>query len=340
MITNYTRFGRGLLICGVLGMVSIGTARGDSLGHLNDEFEDGSKLGDWTQNDVAEGWASHWETWDIDGSNAGKMTVMPYSSSWFGEYVSGLAYKKVSGDFAITTEVSVTNRAGDGLPTAAFSLAGLMIRKGRPEMEAGGPDAWTPGGENYLFLALGYASAGFGGPGQPAPGPGPHFERKSTTNSSSSLVATQNEATTAQLQIARVGDSVILMYKRPQDTEWQVHWRYDRPDMAGELQVGMHAYTNWPEASSVPAFEQNTTTNDGPGFNPDLIAQYEYARFARVELPDELVGVDLVGDATDEQLLSFLGESLSQPVPEPSAVALMGMGAWMCIGRRNRRRME
>ena len=36
---------------------------------------------------------------------------------------------------------------------------------------------------------------------------------------------------------------------------------------------------------------------------------FEYAHFARPELPGELAGVDLVNEATDQQLLSFLGDA-------------------------------
>jgi hypothetical protein len=52
---------------------------------------------------------------------------------------------------------------------------------------------------------------------------------------------------------------------------------------------------------------------------PNLIARFDYGRFAPVELPAALVGLDLTnqGLVPDAALLSFLGAPLDTPGPEP-----------------------
>ena len=143
------------------------------------------------------------------------------------------------------------------------------------------------------------------------------FEVKTTRNSHSQLELTPlgQAANTATLRIARIGDSIITLYQLP-DQQWIVHRRYARPDMPETLQLGLVTYSDWSKASDFDPFVHNSTVlqagvNDptpNEPFNPDLVAGFEYARFARPQVPPEIEGLDLVNLATDQQLISFLGD--------------------------------
>ena len=247
---------------------------------------------------VVEGWgANQLEVQDINTTQPGKMVMIPFTSTWYNDYRGELTFKEVTGDFVATADVTATQRNGTGAPRSQYSLAGIMVRTPR----AITPATWRPGGENYLFLSIGAA----GNPGVF------QFEVKTTTNSNSVL---QFEATNAGghaiIQYARIGQLFIAL--KSINGVWSVHRRFPRPDMPATLQVGMTVYTDYPTASSVSAFTQNSTVIRAG--NPDLVAAFDYFRFARPQVPPSLAGVDLatVSDAT---LLTFLGANASSAPP-------------------------
>ena len=300
----------------------------DDLTPLSDEFDDPATLGDWSRINQTEGWnADQLETWDVDGTQPGRMTLIPHTTVWYQDYRGPLVYKEITGDFVVSTEVHISDRDdvggsdADDVPNdAQYSLAGLMVRTPRAisspaDWSAGSMlDDGTNNGENFVFLSLGH-----GVDGQFS------LEVKSTRNSDSQLTLTPVGVDTAEIQIARVGDALFELYRLPGE-DWVLHRRYLRDDMPDTVQVGMVAYTDWAKASDFTPFEQNSTVLE-PGvadptpaepFNPDLEAGFEYTRFSRPVLPVELQGVDLLNDATDEQLIGFLGDSA---IPNPSTNA-------------------
>jgi hypothetical protein len=121
------------------------------------------------------------------------------------------------------------------------------------------------------------------------------------------LVITPGGVNRAIIQWARIGRYFIAL--RNVNGQWTVHRRYDRPDLPSTLQVGMTTYTDFPTASSVSPFVHNSTVIHGG--NPDLIAAFDYFRFARPRVPQSLVGTDFSnpGLVTDADLLSFLGDN-------------------------------
>lgn len=295
---------------------------------LSDEFDDASSLSDWQRINETEGWnADQLAQWDIDGTRAGQMTMMPHTASWYQNWRGPLVYKEVSGDFVITTQVEITDRDdvgdsdADDVPNGGtFSLGGIMIRTPRDIFS---PADWTPGsmvndgtnsGENYVFFSLGH---GFGTDNN-----GFFTEVKTTRNSNSQLELTSHgpDANTITLQTARIGSSVIVLYQLP-GHDWQVHRRFHRPDMPETLQAGMVTYTDFDKVSAFDPFYHNGNVlmpdgfdpNPGQPFSPDLNAGFDYARFAAPDVPEGLAGVDLVTEATDEQLLSFLGDHANVP---------------------------
>ena len=308
---------------------------------LSDEFEDAASITDWLRVNETEGWnADQLQTFDVDQTQEGRLTMVPHTTVWFENYRGPLAYKTVSGDFAFTTRVNISDRDdiggsdADSVPgDGDFALGGVMIRTPRDMTDA--LNEWTPGsmaddgtnnGENFVFLSLGYGNAAYANGENQF-----NLEVKTTRNSSSNLELTElgPDASVAEIQIARIGTDVFTLFRLPGE-EWQVHRRYSRPDMPETLQVGMVTYTDWEKANDFDPFYQNSNalTPDGfdptPGqaFNPDLEAGFDYARYVSLNVPESLDGVDLLNDATDEQLLSFLGNPanlMEEVVEENSA---------------------
>lgn len=290
-------------------------AGSDDLATLIDEFDQSSSISDWTRIHQSEGWnADQLRVWDVDQTQPGRMVMKPETVSWYENYRGPLAFKEVTGDFVFTTQIHISDLdeigdsdADDVPDDAQFSLGGAMIRTPR-DIES--PDDWAPGGENYVFLSLGHGTNG-----------NFTYEVKTTQASDSDLALTPTDTGTATLQIARLGDAVITLIQEPGE-DWNVHQRFSRPDMPDTLQVGLVSYSDWGKAGDFDTFFHNsnvlvpgTTPDPTPAvpFNPDLVSGYEYARFARPEVPGELDDVDLVTEATDQQLLDFLGDIANQP---------------------------
>lgn len=305
-----------LLLCATM-------VRADDLSLLSDEFDSNQTLPNWRRIYQAEGWGNNaLETLDI---NSGRMIMMPHTSSWYEEYRGELTYKEVTGDFVITTDVEPTNRTGAGAPRTQYSLAGIMVRTPRTMTT---PAQWTPLGQNYVFLSLGAADT----PGQF------QFEVKTTLNSASTLFITPG-ASRATIQVARIGRHLIML-RRAAGGAWQVHRRYNRPDMPATLQAGLTVYTDWPTCSAVGFQNQNTRvlTNGAAlsgggvvtGANPDLIANFDYVRYQRPNVPANLNGANLSEPASvsDAQLLAFLGDNANTPggSREPAQFTLTQLG--------------
>lgn len=299
---------------------------------LNDEFEDTFTLqANWLNINNEEGWnAEHLEVHDINNSTPGHLHMMPWTSSWFQDLRGTLIHKRIDQNFVITTEVTATNRAGNGLPSSTYSLAGIMLRTPR-DFPNGAMNDWTAGGENYIFLATGFAATNH----PTCQGcPGPHFEVKTTTErplnppSQSDLqISSIPTASNVQIRVARIGGAIIVLNRFPGGA-WQVHERYDRSDFPSEIQVGLVTYTDWPKVQSYwqagntfyhnsNVINSNLTDDPSPfvDFNPDLIGRFDYTRFDEVEVPMALSGVDLVNVASDADLLAFLGYDTEEFCP-------------------------
>jgi hypothetical protein len=292
----------------------------------SDEFTEAARLDDWQRLWQSEHWnADQLESYDVGATRPGWLTMLPYTSVWYSDYRGELAFQTIAGDFAATTHVQARNRAGSGAPGSThggavgseYSLAGVLLRSPRPEWladTAALPSTWwTPGNERYVFLSFGSATL-----------PGTYqFEVKTTVpgnpNSQSVLVISDAGAgvTEVDLRSVRIGPHIVMLRREP-GQDWVVHRRYRRDDMLGPLQVGMTCYTDWAIASTWPYFEQNdsviTHAYGAPAqaSDPDLLAQFDWFRFARPHVPAELADADLSNpDAvSDEELLAFLGAAL------------------------------
>jgi len=295
---------------GAVGVQAAAEAQG--IACLSDEFDAASTLSNWTRIEEAESWPNDpLQTWNINTATPGAMTMIPHTVTWYQNYRGPLVFKSVTGDFAITSSVRATARDGVSVPSAQFSLAGLMLRTPR----AITPATWTAGGENYVFLSTGYGNA------NPARF---QYEVKTTIDSDSQLVLSDAPGAESVLQIVRIGAHIICL-RQPLGGPWIVHARYRRDDMPATVQAGLVSYTDWQKVSIFDPFVHNTSTLRPPlapgvvdpnpfvPFNPDLRAEFGYARFAVPVVPALLVGADLSDPAavSDAELLTFLGAALN-----------------------------
>ncbi|MCA8996029.1 MAG: hypothetical protein KDA80_03570 [Planctomycetaceae bacterium] len=269
-------------------------ASGDDIASLSDEFDAPSTLDNWHRVfQVERTGADQIERIDIGRSSRGALTVVPYTSSWYEDYRGILIHKQVTGDFQVTTQIRTSGRSGRGAPRRPYSLAGVMIRTPRDVS----PQTWRPGGENYLFLSTGSASQ----PGQY------QFEVKTTRASHSDLQISPGNGPVESIRVVRIGSAFVLL-RKDREENWAVHQRYSRPDMPAELQVGMTVYTDWPNVQSLrPEVHNRTVIRNG---QPDLIATFDYFRFARPEIPERLRGKNFadVAQVGDAEVVRLFGE--------------------------------
>jgi len=286
---------------------------------LSDEFDKTCDLADWINIETTEGWVnSHLESYDVNVTNTGRLTMIPWTTAWFASRRSNLLYKDLSGDFVFTSEVTAMNKAGNDQPSSAYSLAGLMIRT--PKVLTGnGP----VGDENYVFLSIGTASNNNVG----------QFEVKNTVNSNSSLNITNIGTTTSQIRMVRVGGAIVVLYRLP-GGQWQIRNRYNRSDMPTDVQVGFVTYTDWDKVNTYSIEFHNANTinadlNPDPSddqnqpFNPDLIGQFEYGRFTEAVIDPTYAGANFWMDSQvpDSAILDMFGY-------DSAPVDLLGWKIW------------
>ncbi|MDF1696204.1 MAG: hypothetical protein P1U56_10245 [Saprospiraceae bacterium] len=277
---------------------------GQVLSELSDEFDRTCSLSEWQNIEVVEGWQeTHLELHDINTSNPGQLTMIPWTTAWFDDYRSNLIFKEVAGDFIFTILVHSSNKAGNDQPSSTFSLSGAMIRT--PTGMTDAESEWVTGDQNYVFLSIGSANVTNV----------PKFEVKSTINSNSVLNYNPVSGLTALIRLVKIDGAIIVLHQIPGE-DFVVRQRYDRSDMPDTLQVGMVTYTDWPKVNTYSyAFHNFNTLNedldpdstDYQPFNADLIGTFEYARFENVLLPTEFEGLDFSdeNEVTDIEIIDL-----------------------------------
>jgi len=163
-----------------------------------------------------------------------------------------------------------------------------------------GSGGWTSGGENFVFLAAGFAATN-----HPSCGgcPGPHLEVKNTVNGSSSLQVTSiSTYENINIRIARVGNAVIVLYQLPGES-WEVRERYDRGDFPDEVQIGFVTYTDWQKVSIVNG-ATDAELLSFLGYDTEVFCPME------IEVLDTIVDGQIVELSTSDLIIA---ENLIQP---------------------------
>lgn len=320
---------------------------------LNDEFNDATTIEQWSLVTETEGWdAQPFGTFDINQTTLGSLTIEPRTSTWYQDYQGDLAFKEVTGDFLVTTLVSVGDRDevgdsdADNIPNgSSFSLGGVMLRTPSGIVDAA--TEWTSGGSNFVFLSMGHGYDG-----------GMTLESKNTINSVSNLELIPVDATTIELRIQRQGSSITTMYRHVGATDWQVAETFDRPDMQETLQVGLLGYSDYGKTSTfTPVYANSNTLFDTPEnranssnpamtYSPDLRASFDYIRFERLDSspvgddPAPLVTFDV--DVVNPSFENLTGETQVSvftfgPLPgwdlyDPADITNGGAGSDFFIG--------
>jgi hypothetical protein len=294
------------------GMMSAGPiAVGQS---IDDEFGTGSTISNnWKEIGNVEGWGvSHLKLADANTTIAGKLALKPSTSMWYNDYMAPFYFQQVTGDFVFTTLVTFSGANGtSGInANSHYSLGGLMLRM--PKSFTNGASGWSAGHENYISIMAGYGD-NFG----PCnPGAGTHIMVNNTFNGVSNMCQTLGSGNTLELRIARIGNAVILMSRVPGGT-WSVIHRENRADFPAQMQIGFASMSDLDKAYTYNTVFANSHTLDAnlspdpstnfmQGFNPDLLAGFDYGKFNTATVPANLAGVDLVNVASDNDLLSFL----------------------------------
>ncbi|MDA0832444.1 MAG: hypothetical protein O2955_01400 [Planctomycetota bacterium] len=268
----------------------------DDLAKLSDEFDDPETLKNWLRVYHEEkSNADQLQKFDINATTKGWMTLVPFTSSWYQDYRGVLVHKRVKGDFIATAKLHTAGRSGQNAPDRHFSLAGIMVRTPRNVTS----QTWRAGQENYIFLSHGSANQ-----------PGRYqFEVKTTINSDSQLEISDASSADAEIRVVRIGAHFITLLREPEQN-WRVHRRYRRQDMPAELQVGITVYTDWQNVERLrPEQHNRTVIKNG---NPDLVASFDYFRFARPKISEEVARRNWsnTNEVSDVEVLRAFGDAV------------------------------
>ncbi len=275
----------------------------EAIAHLSDEFSSADGLNGWTRLFQTEGWSE--DPFNlIDVENDG-LSITPSTSTWWNNYIGGMLYKEVTGDFIVTSYLNVEGTGANPFPVSDYSLAGLMLRVPQVEGYNAAVD-FVDGQQNYYDAILGNTTSS---------GTTPSILRNNTVDGSSSSLITTVSSWELELRIARVGNQVVTMFREPSEN-WVVIEVFTR-DLPATLQVGMVAVSDYGTASSFPSQTHNNTNLEG---NHDLTTTVDFVRFRR---PIGTTGLEgTLHLLSDSDLISILGEDIpsfdatlpSQPV--------------------------
>jgi hypothetical protein len=195
----------------------------------------------------------------------GMLQLQPKASGWYADYQAPFIYKTFAGDFDVRTRIKVSG-ANAELPTADWSLAGLMVRQPKRTTSAD----WQPRQENWLFITTGVADNV----------QLPVVETKTTNNSLSNLKLRPAKAGWVELRMVRI-DAAFILLRKYDGEKWEVMDRFYRPLLRGPLQIGLAAYSGWntisPDLQRTPKLFNETVANTPA----DLLLQADFIRFKK-----------------------------------------------------------
>jgi hypothetical protein len=206
----------------------------DPLASLTDEFQ---------TNTLAD-WSIHHPEASAVTIEDGDLVMTPNPNTWW--YMSDEALqvsKMVTGNFAVTTRMEVTNLAGGPTaPGAPYRIGGVMVR-----------DPASVNGPNTYHIGIGNMNT-----------PQVVTVSKSTDEGYSEIGTTPWSGTLAEMRICRFGADVQAFIRLPEyEEQWTMVDSHVRGDLPSTVAVGPIAYAGTAE--------------------PDLVAAADYVHFQSVE---------------------------------------------------------
>ncbi|MEM6991441.1 MAG: hypothetical protein AAF721_13115 [Myxococcota bacterium] len=218
---------------------------------LSDEFDDAATLSQWRIWHEVKGVAATHSLLDINGENAGQLTLRPNAGGWFDDFEAPLVYKMVRGDFMVETQVTAAKVGSAAAPPdQPFNSAGLMAR----DPESG------PGRANWVMFNTGRQR-----------GEQIASEGKTTVDSASVLELIDGPHL-GLLRMCRVGAAIVLARQLEGEAAFTVVHRFDRGDLPEDLQVGLVA-GGWNSNAEAP----------DTSVEPDIEARFDYIRFSTID---------------------------------------------------------
>lgn len=206
----------------------------DPLASLTDEF----------QSDSLSSWSIHRPDVATVAVTDGELVMTPNQFAWWYMADEALQVSKlVTGNFAVTTRMEVTNLAGGPtVPGAPYRIGGIMMR-----------DPSSVNGPNTFHMGIGNMNT-----------PSVVTVSKSTDEGYSEIGTTAWTGTLAEMRICRFGADVQAFIRLPEyEQQWtMIDWR-QRGDLPSTVAVGPVAYAGQSE--------------------PDLVAAADYVHFQSVE---------------------------------------------------------
>ncbi|SMF64214.1 hypothetical protein SAMN05661091_0045 [Paenibacillus uliginis N3/975] len=274
--------------------VALGSAESkpkDDLIELSDEFTNKDSLSNWKLHHEVEGWPSQVEVLDINKSKPGALHLIPKTGTWYGDFRGVYAFKEINGDFIVTTRLKVSGKQSER-PTGIFELAGLLVRQPKNTTASN----WKPEQENWIYLNYG------------TPDTANELVLDSKINLKSQFTYTITPVATdwIQLKIAKVGPWFFQFYKFDHDDNWTLHRRVNLPELPKTLQVGINAHGNTVKSFSTDAKTFNETVYNSKEDHADLDVEFDFVRFQRPVVTDELKAKILKGEALDREIVDAL----------------------------------
>ncbi|MGB1242735.1 MAG: hypothetical protein ACPG49_09445, partial [Chitinophagales bacterium] len=183
------------------------------LSNFSDEFDNPESIENWNLHNSGPLSANYYETLilsdsliagsTVAGAPLGQLTLIPgpNHSGWFANVMGPMLSREVTGNFVVSTYVTVHNKNDyNDLPTSDYNAAGIIARN---------PD--TEDNENYVITNLGFQSYenGIG------------TETKTTLNGESTLYLNP-DSSRAEIRMCRVGDMFRTYKRNPTDESLQM----------------------------------------------------------------------------------------------------------------------
>jgi hypothetical protein len=263
----------------------------DDLLALSDEFNHEQTLADWKQHSELEIYPSQVDVLNINQTIPGSLYLIPHSATWYGDYRGVFLFKEITGDFIVNTRFKITGKH-TARPTGSFELAGLMVRAPRNSTM----ETWEPNQENWLYLSKGTSMET----------DKIILDSKTNVNSQFVYEETLSNDDWVHIKIIRINHTYLQFYKYDDQDQWTFLKRYDRPDLPNTLQIGMIALADTAKTFGMDPKEFNITVFNNETSTADLIVQFDYVRFQRPQITNEIKIAIENDSVTAEQLVHFL----------------------------------